>query len=85
MRVKLINVYKDYPKYLYEKDKNVTYDEKIPDKVRPYIGVLISFDNKKYVIPMTSYKEKHDKIKSTKSLHIIPKKLGALQIGNEYL
>jgi len=54
----LIRVKQDYIKYLKQFDNNVqdNFDNK---QNKPYLGVLLQKDEKKYFVPLSSPKEKH--------------------------
>ncbi len=48
----------DYLQYLYHLDTKVLQNH---DRNCPYIGIITTFDNIDYFIPLSSYKEKHNK------------------------
>ncbi len=50
----------DYIKYLYSFDNEVFYDSNRPYSSKPYIGILVGLSDKKYFIPLTSAKKKHE-------------------------
>jgi len=62
----------DYVKELHSKDSEVFFDNTSDYSNKPYIGILVSSNNYKYFIPLTSAKEKHKKWKNkTKTNYII--------------
>ncbi len=80
--LKLVRVDSKYCDYLRRFDKNVpyNYDKK---KLRPFVGVLFSVDDKKYFAPLASPKSKHLKMVSTIDfLKIDGGKLGAINFNN---
>lgn len=62
----------DYVKALYSKDSEVFFDNTTDYSNKPYIGILVSSNNYKYFIPLTSAKDKHKKWKNkTKTNYVI--------------
>lgn len=71
-----------------------TLESKVPDNYsgkRPYIGVVLEVDGHKYLAPLTSYKEKQDRLKSSSptifKLHHKSdedEKLGMIQLNNMF-
>ena len=49
----------EYIKYLHHFDSNVYYHSSYKESVKPYVGILVDIENIKYLIPLTSAKEKH--------------------------
>ena len=56
--LKFVNVDLDYLKHLHNACAEVFYKPKDYDN-KPYLGVLMTNNGKKYVLPLTSAKEKH--------------------------
>lgn len=61
----------DYVKELYSNDSEVFYDNTPNYKNKPYIGILVSSDDYKYFIPLTSAKLKHKKWKNVSKTNYI--------------
>lgn len=71
-----------------------TLESKVPDNYsgkRPYIGVILEVNEHKYLAPLTSYKEKQDRLKSSSptifKLHDKSNeddKLGMIQLNNMF-
>jgi len=57
-KLTFVNIDQDYLKYLHENCSEVFYKPIAYDN-KPYIGILINEDENKYVIPLSSAKEKH--------------------------
>ena len=57
-KLTFVNIDQDYLKYLHENCSEVFY-KPIGYDNKPYIGILINEDENKYVIPLSSAKEKH--------------------------
>ena len=57
-KLSFVNIDQDYLKYLHENCSEVFY-KPIGYDNKPYIGILINEDENKYVIPLSSAKEKH--------------------------
>ncbi len=57
-KLTFINIDQAYLKKLHDACSEVFYKPRGYDK-KPYVGILIREDNKKYVIPLSSAKEKH--------------------------
>ena len=53
-----INIEQNYLKELHDACSEVYYKEKGYES-KPYIGILINNEDRKYIIPITSAKEKH--------------------------
>ena len=49
----------NYMRALYKVDKEVMFQEGNSYSNKPFLGVLITNDSQKYVIPLTSAKTKH--------------------------
>ena len=64
-KMKFININQEYIKALHEVCPEVFYKEKDYEG-KPYIGILVNKENRKYVIPLSSAKEKH---KTWKNIH----------------
>ncbi len=62
-KLTFINIKQDYLRKLHEACSEVYYKENGYQN-KPYIGILINNREKKYVIPLTSAKEKHKKWKN---------------------
>ncbi len=62
-KLTFINIEQDYIKKLNSACPEVYYKSRGYES-KPYIGILVSNDNKKYVIPLSSAKEKHKKWKN---------------------
>lgn len=60
--LKFVNVNMNFLKILHEASSEVYYQAKDYEH-KPYLGILLSSRNYKYVIPLTSVKEKHTKWK----------------------
>ena len=56
---KIVHVDLDYLKALHDVDNEVMYRENAEYAKKPFLGILVTNDGKKYVIPLTSAKEKH--------------------------
>lgn len=56
---KIVHVDLNYLKVLYDADNEVMYREGAEYAKKPFLGILVTNDEKKYVIPFTSAKEKH--------------------------
>ena len=69
--LKIYRVDDKYIYYLHSKDAKVQYNKKAR---RPYVGIVFSFAEFEYFVPMESPKENHSKIKSGK--HILKLKNG---------
>ena len=57
-KLTFVNIDQDYLEYLHENCSEVFY-KPIGYDNKPYIGILINEDENKYVIPLSSAKEKH--------------------------
>ena len=57
-KLTFVNIDQDYLKYLHENCSEVFF-KPIGYDNKPYIGILINEDENKYVIPLSSAKEKH--------------------------
>ena len=62
--LKFVNVDMDYLKHLHNACSEVFYKPNDYDN-KPYLGVLMTNNDKKYVLPLTSAKEKHKTWKDT--------------------
>lgn len=58
---KIVHVDLDYLKALHDVDNEVMYRDNTQYAKKPFLGILVTNDGKKYVIPFTSAKEKHKK------------------------
>lgn len=56
---KIVHVDLDYLKALHDVDSEVMYRERDEYAKKPFLGILVTNDEKKYVIPFTWAKEKH--------------------------
>lgn len=56
---KIVHVDLSYLKALHSADNEVMYREGAEYAKKPFLGILVTNDEKKYVIPFTSAKEKH--------------------------
>ena len=81
MRLELYTIDQNYIAYLEKIDKNVSHSTKQKEK-RPFVGVLLMFDNKSFVAPLTSPKEKHQKMKNTIDFIKISETYGAINLNN---
>lgn len=59
-KLTFINIESDYLKNLHDVCSEVYYKANNYEN-KPYIGILINHNDKKYVIPLSSAKEKHRK------------------------
>ena len=77
-------VNKDYINYLQQYDNKVeNIDYKV--KLKPYIGIIIKINNFNYYVPISSFKEKHYKIKEDMDFIKLTqnnKILGVLNLNN---
>ena len=64
MRFKIYYVENEYLEYLRQKDPKVPQEHE-ESKRRPFIGILLSHEGIKYIIPLTSPKKKHKTMKNT--------------------
>lgn len=64
LEIKLYNLDRSYANHLESVDNNLSIVSSEGKKNRPFVGVLISVDNKFYIAPLTSPKEKHKKMKN---------------------
>ena len=61
-KVQFVYIDIDYLKAMNEADSEYFYDENIKEyKLNPHLGMLINQEDREYVIPLTSAKEKHKK------------------------
>ena len=60
-KVRFVYVDTDYLKYLHSVDSEVFYEANSSYHLKPHLGILLEQNGKKYVIPLTSAKEKHRK------------------------
>ena len=56
---KIVHVDAEYMKALHNADHEVMYRENAEYVKKPFLGILVTNEEKKYVIPLTSAKEKH--------------------------
>lgn len=66
-RIKFYTINDEYISYLRQFDNKV-FDNKNPKDRnfdRKYIGIVFEINNHKYFVPLSSFKEKHDKMKET--------------------
>lgn len=61
--IKFYEINHKYMKYLYGIDSRVYFDERYKNEVKPYVGIIITLENVKYFIPLTSAKKKHSNYK----------------------
>lgn len=78
MKLKLYYITDDYIDYLRQYDKKVFYNK---NNKRPYIGVVLKYNNYNYFAPLASPKTKH-KTMNSKTLDIFKIKQGELGIIN---
>ncbi len=76
--LKLYYITDTYIDYLRKFDKNIYYNK---NHTRPYIGVVYTFNNRNYFVPLSSPKEKHLKM-NPKQIDIYKIKNGELGIIN---
>lgn len=79
--LKIYYIDENYINYLRQFDTNVAYNK---SKTRPYVGIVYTYNNFNYFVPLTSPKEKHKKI-NDKAIDIYKIKngeLGAVNINN---
>ncbi|QDY88372.1 type III toxin-antitoxin system ToxN/AbiQ family toxin [Mycoplasma anserisalpingitidis] len=57
----IINI--DYLEYLHNYDHEVQYNPEYKEKIKPHLGIVVVEDNQRFLIPLTSPKEKYKKIK----------------------
>lgn len=67
----LYNVGFDYLKVLHEQDSEVRYSEELNYENKPYVGVMVFFEDYHYFIPLTSAKPKHVKWKNVSKTHYL--------------
>lgn len=61
-KVQFVYIDIDYLKAINEADSEIFYDENNKEyKFKPHLGMLINQEDREYVIPLTSAKEKHKK------------------------
>ena len=61
-KVQFVYIDVDYMEYLNQIDSEIFFNKSNPNyKLKPHLGILLNNDGKKYVIPLTSAKEKHKK------------------------
>ena len=61
-KVQFVYIDIDYLKAMNEADSEIIYDENNKEyKFKPHLGMLINQEDREYVIPLTSAKEKHKK------------------------
>ena len=60
-RIKIYEIKKEYIKYLSQYEQHLFYDE----GVRKYIGILLEIKGFRYFAPLSSYKQKHIKMKES--------------------
>ena len=63
--LRIYRVSEQYIRYLNSRDSKVQYNK---NARRPYVGVVFTFGNFKYFVPMESPKENHSKIKPGKHI-----------------
>lgn len=82
MRLNLYIADRDYCKFLHEADKRVSISYWSKEG-RPYVGILITVNNKNYFAPLTSPKLKHQYMKDTQDfLRIKSGQFGAINFNN---
>lgn len=62
-KLKFVNVDTEYLKVLHNVCEEVRYKSKTYEN-KPFVGIMLADGNRKYVIPLTSAKEKHKKWKN---------------------
>lgn len=78
--MKFYYIKEDYINFLRNYDKNVSINK---NESRPYVGVLLTIDSKKYYAPFTSPKPKHLKMKNSIDFRKINNGiLGAINLNN---
>lgn len=68
-KMKFININQEYIKALYEVCPEVFYKEKDYEG-KPYIGILVNKENRKYVIPLSSVSIPHRNTSPVRLLEI---------------
>lgn len=76
--LKIYYISEKYISYLREFDKNVAYNK---NSTRPYIGIVYTYDNYNYFVPLSSPKPKHINI-NPKAIDIYKIKDGELGVVN---
>ncbi|HML05079.1 MAG TPA: type III toxin-antitoxin system ToxN/AbiQ family toxin [Methanobacterium sp.] len=70
----------DYINYMYSFDSNVYYNK---NEQRPYLGILLCVNDFNYYAPLSSPKEKHEKMKeSIKYEKVCDGRLGLVNLSN---
>jgi protein AbiQ len=66
-KLRLVHIDEDYINYLHEHDNRVLKSKNRlgNDKIYPYVGVVVSRNDKNYFAPLQSPKQKYTKIKDT--------------------
>lgn len=83
LEIKLYNLDRSYANHLESVDNNLSIVSSEGKKNRPFVGVLISVDNKFYIAPLTSPKEKHKKMKNNIDfIKIDSGNLGAINLNS---
>lgn len=83
-KVQLVNIDASYSLFLNNIDYRVAC-EHVTSNQRPFVGILISSNNNKFVLPLSSPKAKHLKMKNTIDFHkIAGGKLGAINLNNMF-
>ena len=85
-RIKLVEISKEYTSFLRAKVySKIPQEHKNSSFHKPFIGILISNNDIKYVIPLSSPKEKHTKMHNTIDFHKIDGgKYGAINFNNMF-
>ena len=68
-----VYVDKDYLRILHEVDDEVFFSETLAYEKKPFLGMLTTINNRKYVIPLTSAKQKHKRWKDITATKIYMK------------
>lgn len=68
--IKIVSVNISYLKALYDADNEVRYSPSGYDN-KKYIGILVNEASTKYVIPLSSAKEKHKALKDIGDTHLL--------------
>lgn len=61
----------NYLKYLHDKDSEVYYHLDYKESYKPFVGIIVGIENYKYMIPLSSAKEKHKKWSNSSNSHFL--------------
>lgn len=82
MNLEIVRIRPEYCNYLRKFDKKVTYNMQ-EKETRPFVGILFEIENLKYFAPLTSPKNKHEKMKNTLDFMKLKNgELGAINFNN---